>query len=234
MKRVVERELLDVLPTEEPAAIGSRRDILRLNFIMGNVGTLLNLLRPPGSDRSPRRLVDLGTGDGRLMLRLARYLSRHWKRVDLLLVDSKNAISPETRGAFAALGWSVEIVTADVFEWLRAPCCKPADAMVANLFLHHFSATELCELLRLAAERTRLFAACEPWRCRTALAFSRMLRMIGCNAVTCHDAVLSVRAGFAGRELSALWPAPTGWRLRERPARPFTHAFVAERQGAAG
>ena len=37
------------------------------------------------------------------------------------------------------------------------------------------------------------------------------------------------RAGFAGRELSALWPDEAGWQLDERPAAPFSHLFVARR-----
>jgi hypothetical protein len=47
--------------------------------------------------------------------------------------------------------------------------------------------------------------------------------------VTRHDAVLSVRAGFAGRELSALWPSADGWKLEERRAGLFSHLFVAHR-----
>jgi hypothetical protein len=50
--------------------------------------------------------------------------------------------------------------------------------------------------------------------------------VLGCNAVTRHDAVVSVRAGFAGKELSAAWP-PGAWQLEERVAWPFTHLFVA-------
>ena len=50
---------------------------------------------------------------------------------------------------------------------------------------------------------------------------------IGANDVKRHDAVVSVRAGFTGHELSALWQAP--WHLDERSAPPFSHVFVAQR-----
>jgi hypothetical protein len=46
--------------------------------------------------------------------------------------------------------------------------------------------------------------------------------------VTRHDAVASVHAGFAGRELSRLWPGE-GWRLWEGLTLPFTHVFSARR-----
>ena len=42
--------------------------------------------------------------------------------------------------------------------------------------------------------------------------------------------MLSVRAGFIGRELSAAWPpAAAGWRLEEYDDGLFTHCFCAAR-----
>ena len=62
-----------------------------------------------------------------------------------------------------------------------------------------------------------------------ALAGCRFLWAIGCNDVSRHDAVASVRAGFSGRELCALWPGGRGWQLSEGSAWPFSHTFVARR-----
>jgi hypothetical protein len=47
--------------------------------------------------------------------------------------------------------------------------------------------------------------------------------------VTQHDAVRSVRAGFLGRELSALWPVNDEWQLSEQSAGLFSHCFIAKR-----
>ncbi|MDB6112109.1 MAG: class SAM-dependent methyltransferase [Pedosphaera sp.] len=229
MNRLVEPEWLDELPPHHPDAVRSRQDLRRLNSLMGNLSILSGLLQSSAEVWPSGQIVELGAGDGTFMLRLARRLSHHLKQAHVVLVDAQDAVTHETRAGFAAIGWTVEIVTADVFDWLRQPMSQPADAMIANLFLHHFSGPQLSELMKLATERTRLFAACEPWRSPVALAFSQMLGFIGCNAVTRHDAVVSVRAGFAGRELSSLWPARSQWRLQERSARMFTHAFVAER-----
>jgi hypothetical protein len=103
------------------------------------------------------------------------------------------------------------------------------DMMFANLFLHHFPDESLTALFRLAAARTNLFIACEPRRSPFTLTASRWLRLIGCNAVTRHDAVVSVRAGFVGHELSALWPADNQWQLSEQSAGFFSHCFIAKR-----
>ena len=185
MERVVERELLDDLPPEDPGAVGSRRDIARLNRLMGHARILRRLLEPAMGEPGPRRIVELGAGDGTLTLRLAEILSPRWKEVELTLVDQREVVNHRTRAAFEALGWRVETATADVFDWL-ADAGEPADAMFANLFLHHFQADKLEELLRLAAARTRCFAACEPRRARLPLTLSRFAGLVGCNAVTRH------------------------------------------------
>jgi hypothetical protein len=54
--------------------------------------------------------------------------------------------------------------------------------------------------------------------------------MNGSGPITRHDGPISIRAGFTGRELSALWPDDGGWQLVERPASLFTHLFMARRK----
>ena len=98
-----------------------------------------------------------------------------------------------------------------------------------QLFLHHFEPGRLACLLALVAKRTRFFVACEPRRSGTALLGSRLLGLVGCNDVTRHDAVVSVRAGFRDREISALWPVG-GWDTEESPRGLFSHCFIARRR----
>jgi len=143
-------------------------------------------------------------------------------------VDRQNVLSPGTVRAFAALNWSVQVAAADVFDWLGQPA-PPADLMYANLFLHHFHDDRLRALAEAAATRTALFVACEPRRAAAALTASRLVGLIGCNSVTRHDAVVSVRAGFVTGELSRFWPAAAGWTLGDRPAGLFSQCFVARR-----
>jgi hypothetical protein len=184
-----------------------------------------------GSGRPPRRVADLGAGDGTLACRLAESWPAANGARELALVDLHHAIEPETRSRIEARGWKVEIVQRDVFEWLEQ-AREPCDVLLANLFLHHFRDEALRRLLELAAERTHLFIACEPRRSSFALTASRLVRFIGCNAITRNDAPVSVRAGFAGGELSGLWPAGTGWELHETRAGAFSHLFVAVSRSA--
>jgi hypothetical protein len=170
-----------------------------------------------------RRICDLGAGDGWFMLRVAEEL--RWRDVELVLMDRQPVIENQTKQRFDQLGWRVSVVADDVFSAVHS--LEPCDAITANLFLHHFHDDALRELLGLVAERTRLFIACEPSRSSAALFAGRNVALIGCNSVTRHDAVASVRAGFRGQELSALWPAMDRWQITERAAGLFSHLFIA-------
>jgi hypothetical protein len=232
MRRVVEPELLDDLPPADLRAVGSRADLRRLNSIMGHGDILSRALHhhldAAFSRSRPLHLVELGAGDGTLLLRLARRVSPSGLAARVTLLDRQNTVSPETRRAFAALNWPVEIVANDVFAWLEQPV-PAVDMMIANLFLHHFPDKSLTTLFRLAAARTNLFIACEPRRSPFALMASRSLHLMRCNVITRHDAVVSVRAGFVRHELSALWPGDNQWQLSEQSADWFSHCFIAKR-----
>ena len=104
------------------------------------------------------------------------------------------------------------------------------DAIVVNLFVHHFEADALSRLFRAIARITECFVACEPRRARVPLLASHLVGAVGANAVTRRDAVLSVRAGFRDRELSACWPNDGQWHTIETGARLFSHTFAALRR----
>ncbi len=235
MARCVQPEWLDHLDPEDPRASRSRRDLQRVNKVMGNAAILARALRkaqPPHSPPWPRLIVELGAGDGTLLLQMLQRSTLQWQGGTILFVDRQNLVGTGTRAAFNALGWDVDTVEADAVTWLQHAPPGPIDLMIANLFLHHFHAQQLTMLLASAATRANLFVACEPRRSYRALAGSALLGALGCNDVSRHDAVVSVRAGFADHELSAFWPALPRYRLEEYAAGLFSHCFVAQRTHA--
>ncbi len=225
--RRLEAELLDHLPADDPRAMGSRRDLKRVNSWMRNAACMASMLRKYAG-RTPRTIIDLGSGDGALMLAVARRLAPHWQNVKVILLDQQNIVTAATREGFAALHWQAEAVSADVFDFLANS--RKVDIVTTNLFLHHFTDQQLVRLLAATAEYAWLVAACEPQRAKFVIELSRMLWAFGCNDVTVHDAIASARAGFAGNELSTLWTSQDGWELHEHGAL-FSHCFVAKRAG---
>ena len=227
--RVVEPERLDELAAGDPEAIRSRRDLELLNAWMGNAGIVARLLQEMSAVRRVRVVVELGAGDGTFLLRVARRMNPPWSGVRAVLVDRVMVVGESTRRELARLGWKLDVVTSDVFPGLELIPAGAGTVVLSNLFLHHLRRDELEELLARIAVRADGLVACEPRRSRLALHASRLVGLLGCNAGTRHDAQLSVRAGFSGRELSELWPAGAGWSLEEAAAGPFSHRFSASR-----
>jgi hypothetical protein len=239
--RIVMAEALDDLAADDPDAIRSRIDLRRVHRSMGTRTILLRGLHAMTA-RHPRalplRLLEIGAGDGSLMLGVAQALAPRWGAVELTLLDRQALLDPSTIAHYANVGWTVVQEVADVFDWAAGgadplPAGSRAarwDLIVANLFLHHFEGQPLASLLAAIAGRTSRFFACEPRRDWLALAGSHMIGAIGANHVTRKDSVLSVHAGFNGDELTALWPKQAGaWQVQEYSAGLFSHCFRAER-----
>jgi hypothetical protein len=244
IRRVVTAETLDHLAPDDPAAMRSRRDLVRVHRAMGTraiVSRGWQALVSPQRARSPLRILELGAGDGTLLLGVARSLAPRWPQVQLTLLDRQDIVSPATLAGYAALGWAAQAQVADVLGWASQP--EPSvpgvpgphwDLITTTLFLHHFEGAPLDLLLAAAAARSHRFFACEPNRAWLALAGSHLVGLIGANAVTREDAVLSVHAGFHDKEISARWQLDDkDWQLREYAAGLFSHCFSARRAGIA-
>ncbi len=244
LPRVVLPEALDGLAAEDPTAQRSRRDLQRVHRAMGTRATLLRalrtlpLLRGRSASSAPLRVLELGAGDGSLMLGVAHALRGEWPAVTLTLLDRLPLLTAATAAEYALAGWTAIAKVEDALDWAArttaagsTPQAAPRwDLIVANLFLHHFKGAELATLLAAAASSSDHFVACEPRRAWLAWAGSHLVGALGANAVTREDAVLSVHAGFRDHELGARWPtSPSGWTFSETAAGLFSHCFVASR-----
>ena len=249
MPRIVAVEVLDILAADDPAALRSRRDLQRVHRMMRTRAILRRGLRLSLAStcdktplrtplRVPLRVLELGAGDGSLMLGVAQDLAPTWPPVELTLLDRQDIVDHETIKRYAELGWSAVPKVVDVLDWVVGTTATlpkgkaPAhwDLIVANLFLHHFEGVQLAALLGAITERSDRFLACEPRRAWLALAGSHLAGVIGAGAVTREDAVLSVHAGFRDKEITALWPANGDeWRVHEYSAGLFSHSFRAQR-----
>jgi hypothetical protein len=228
--RSLHSELVDELPQEHPAAIQTRRDLRRINTLMGHAGIFTRSLKKLFPASSPSRMVEIGAGDGEILLRVARRLAGQWREVDVTFLDLQDLLHEETKAAFAALNWTVRSVPGDIFQWFNESAGEKTDVILGNLILHHFSDAQLSTLFTAAASKADAFVAIEPRRGGWPLFCTRWLSLIGFCPVTCHDAPVSVMAGFRGRELSALWPNDGQWELCERRAGLFSHLFIARRK----
>jgi SAM-dependent methyltransferase len=228
--RLVEHEELDGLAADDPRGRRSRRDLRRVHVAMRSISILQRAVATLRLAAQPRRILELGAGDGTLLLRFARAQRPRWNDVQLTLLDRVDLVSEQTRAGYRELGWQVSLLRADALAWAASGQTGRYDLCFANLFLHHFEAAPLTLLLQAVAAATDAFVACEPRRSNIARLGSRLIVLLGANEVTRQDAVKSVAAGFADRELSAAWNAAGGdWNLVEFPALPFSHCLAAAR-----
>lgn len=231
LPRRVEPELLDGLAAEDPRAQRSREDLRRIHRAMATLSIVERALDRGTAGFLPRTLMELGAGDGSMMLRMARRHAGRWPHVHVTLLDRLNMVAPHTLEGLRKVGWTPRVETADVFDWLTISDDMRWDIVFANLFMHHFSPSELARLLAGIAARSRVFLCCEPRRSVMPLVGSHLIGLLGAGPVTRQDAVSSVHAGFQAQELTDLWPNPRDWVVHEYSAGLFSHCFLAIRKG---
>lgn len=195
-QRVLEPELLDSLPHDDPGAIQSRADLLKVNWVMGNHAWMLRMLR---RERKPgERICELGAGDGALSRKIIQSGLCHPQ--DFHAVD----LAPQPSDWPASASWH----RGDLFASELPEC----EIFIANLFLHHFTSGQLAELGKRLPSCTRLILAAEPARYRvheiTGGFIARALRM---HFVTRYDMRVSIRAGFRADELPRTLALPPPW-----------------------
>jgi len=197
MQRLVEPEILDRLPADDPEAVRSRRDLRWINFLMGNERWLARRIARLPSAR--KGVWEIGAGEGRLLRRLA---TRH-PGMSLTGCD----LAPRPANLPDRIAWR----QGDVFDQLPT---ASGGVLVANLFLHHFDDSSLA---RFGSSLANFDALCinEPHRSSLAMAQGRLLLPF-VGPVTRHDMLVSIHAGFRRGELpERLGLTAGGWRVRE-------------------
>lgn len=197
MHRVVEPEILDQLPADDPEAVRGRRDLRWINFLMGNERWLVRQISSLPAAR--KGVWEIGAGEGRLL----RCLATHDSEIPLTGCD----LAPRPADLPDRIVWR----QGDVFDELVT---ASGGVLVANLFLHHFDDGVLARFRLLLANFDALCIN-EPHRSSLAMAQGRLLLPF-VGPVTRHDMLVSIRAGFRRGELpDRLGLAAGDWRVRE-------------------
>jgi hypothetical protein len=197
--RVVIPELLDHLPMDDPEAVRSRRDLQKVNALMGNEHWIC---RNTGrfSEATDRGIVEIGAGDGSLCTRLAkRFLNAPVAAYDL---------APRPAGLLPRILWH----QGDLFEVKEPPA---GGVLIANLFLHHFEEDALAELGHRWVAGFEVVIFNEPDRARVPHVLGNLMHP-WINQVTRHDLHASINAGFAAGEMArSLNLDPSHWKIEE-------------------
>ena len=230
--RLVQEEILDHLPGDDPEAVVSRSDLRLLNRIMRHANPMARLIRSEINGRDEISVVDIGCGDGTFSEQWVTRIHEDRVRKSLIFIDRIHCLSSRVGETLQSAGWRYEVKIGNAESLLLEMEPSPDRIVIANLFLHHFEEDDLRSLLESVSSRASAFICIEPRRSRFSLGSSRLIGALGCNRVTRHDAVVSVRAGFRGREISLLWPESKDWMTIEKPVGLFSHLFYARKNVA--
>ncbi len=217
LKREVKPEILDSLPEDHPEALHNRRDLRLINVLMGNFRwfrrTLPGLLRPGDTG------LELGAGDGSLGNRLLRSGTLPpGTNIDGLDLWRRPPDWPDS------WGWHREDIQAfsgyDRYSFV-----------LANFILHQFTDDELAEIGARLRRNARFILTCETARRAVHLRHLWLLKPLGINRVSWHDARISIRAGFIGHELPGLLGlSRDSWQIRCHTTQLGAHRMIAVRK----
>lgn len=173
------------------------------------------------SERTRLTVLDVGTGDGVVLERLARWLLGRGHSVRALGVDHHPEVVAVAGGRRRGDSRLVHLVRADGLSLPLAD--RSVDVTIATLTLHHFAAERAVALVReMARVSRRAVLISDLERSRLHYLGARVLAATVWrgNPVTRHDGPLSVLRSFTPEELRTI-----GHRAGLAEVRVVRHAF---------
>ena len=197
LERCYTRELIDSPDLPDDLRRDVHRDLTRTHRLLGNTAAIISALK---RDPLPvRRVLDIGCGDGALLLEIRRKL-----RADVIGVDLRAPSLTLT---------AVPIVQANA---VLAPL-PDSDVAVAVCVAHHLSDPDCMELIRNVGRYCRRFIILDLVRHRLPLTLFRLALGPLIHPVNAHDGCRSIRRSYTPRELGAMvTSALEGTRARFR------------------
>jgi SAM-dependent methyltransferase len=160
------------------------RDLTLMHRCLGNTRAILRAVR---RDPLPvRRVMDIGCGDGGMLVEIRKRLRTEVIGVDLRLPSS-------TAG-------EVPIVQADA---VRSPLPE-SDVAIAVCVAHHLSEPDFIELIRNVGRHARRFIILDLVRHRLPLALFRLAVCPWVHPITAEDGGRSIRRSYTPPELGAI------------------------------
>jgi len=224
MRRVFDEANSELLDIEQPVSgsLEASLESLRvLNKYFGAYSLVRHFMRRWLEPGRTYRLLDLATGSGDIPRMIVDWARKHGVAVRIDAVDLQPATLEIARRASAGYP-EIQFIRADARNYCEA---LTYDVVCCSLALHHFSELDAVKVLRRACELSHdkvLVADLErTWL--TWLCVQAATRVAARDAMTRHDARLSVKRAFSYQELEDM-AHEAGWRT-------FGHArFMPARQ----
>lgn len=196
-----EPEWMDTVPVPPGDFAACLGDLARVNLVTRAAAPTLGFLRRATRDwprERPLRVLDVGSGGGDMLRRIARWGRRRGQALNLMGLDlHPHSTLAAERATPPAL--PIRYVTGDVFA--LDPALRP-DLILSSLFTHHLDDTDVERFLRLMEARAgRGWFVNDLHRHVLALhGFRALSAAMGWHRFVRHDGAVSVRRAFRPAE----------------------------------
>jgi SAM-dependent methyltransferase len=203
-RRSTAPELMDAEPVDLATLEACLRDLERINRWTRSYALTLRWLERVVAQHGPQRLllVDIGSGYGDMLRRIAAWAQRRGVRLDLVGID-RNPHAAVAAARATPPEASIRYLTADVFSLPSEP--RP-DLVISALFAHHLDDDQLVRFLGWMESRARLGWLVNDLH-RHVLAYRVARRAPGLlrmSRLVRHDAAISVARAFQRRDWQRL------------------------------
>ena len=201
-ERSLSKEYMDSPAFDARLARQSFRFIERVNRFLGGVRIVWSFVQNEASRLpagEPLRILDVGSGSCDIPIAVSRRAIRAGIEIQFVCVERDIHAVQRARCQLDAAGdLPITLVHADIFEWMpRRPC----HVAVGSMFFHHLADEQIRSLVeRLVPGACKRLLVNDLVRCWPSLLGAHLLCLAESSRVR-HDATLSVKRGFRGREL---------------------------------
>ncbi len=177
-------------------------DLARVNKLTLAYGPTLGFLNSLPRQDAPLRIVDVGSGYGDMLRRVARWAAQKEIAVDLTGIDL-NPYSARAASEVTAIERGIKWVTADAFGYMPE---KGVDVVISSLFTHHLQDAEVVRFLRWMQDTARVgWFVNDLHRARLPHAvFSLWSRMAGWHRFVQNDGPVSITRAFTTADWTRL------------------------------
>lgn len=197
-------EIMDDLQISGEVVGQTLRELEVINRLLGGnqvTVTGLSALLKNWNESRPVRITDMGCGGGDMLIRISNWARKKGIPVELTGVDANPHIVEYARTH--SKGHSIKYLQENIFDFDAIP---ESDIVIATLFLHHFSESELANILKEWSKRCALGIVVNDIH-RHWLAFhsiALLTRWFSKSKMVINDAPLSVQRAFRRQELEEI------------------------------
>ncbi|HEX8237325.1 MAG TPA: methyltransferase domain-containing protein [Abditibacteriaceae bacterium] len=232
--QVDREELLDLQRGTLSQVRRSLHDIRRINTYLGGASVVCNATMDmlQKHKMSSATVLDIGTGSADIPVRLVQLAQSRNIELRVLALDNNARhlqVAREDLDQQQLLSANVHLLQADAF-------CLPladnaVDIVVSSLFLHHFRAPQIVQLLREFHRVSRIgWAMNDLVRHYVPLVFFRLTKPIFARSyITRHDGEASLRRGYTLHEMQRIGGDAPELRACVREHFPYRMSIVGEK-----